>query len=197
MDKYINLKTKTIFTLFAVFISFNGYCAPAGQTAQVDSGNYYLGAEDVMEISIWNEDKLTRQVLVRPDGWFSYPLVGEVQALGKTPDQVRKEIYKKISRYIPDPVVTVVVTKVAAYKVYVIGQVKKPGQYVIGRYIDIMQALALAGGLTPFASEDNIKILRKKNGKQQVISFQYSSLEKGRKLSQNISMQSGDVIVVP
>lgn len=198
MSKYINIKTKTILTLFAVLISFSGYSAPGGQTALVEeSGNYYLGAEDVLEISIWNEDKLTRQVLVRPDGWFSFPLVGEVQALGKTPDQVRREIEKKISRYIPDPVVTVLVTKVSAYKIYVIGQVKKPGQYVIGRYIDIMQALAMAGGLTPFASEDNIKILRKKKGKQQVISFQYSALEKGRKLTQNINMQSGDVIVVP
>jgi len=89
------------------------------------------------------------------------------------------------------------VTKVSSYKIYVIGQVKKAGIFEVGRYVDVIQALAMAGGLTPFASEDNIKILRTKKGKHTVISFKYSEIKKGRKLGQLIALQSGDVIVVP
>ncbi len=175
-----------------------GYCANSGQPARISVEKaYLLGPEDVLEISVWNEDKLKRSVLIRPDGRFSFPLVGEINALGASPESVRKIIARKLSKYIPDPVVTVLVTKVAAYKIYVIGQVKKPGQFVVGRYIDVLQVLAMAGGLTPFASEDNIKILRKRKGRQLVISFEYGSIKSGRNLKQNIRLKSGDVIVVP
>ena len=197
MDKQKSILIRSVFIIVSLLLSFSGYCATVNQKMTAETGNYHLGPEDELEISIWNEDKLARKVLVRPDGRFSFPLAGEIQASGMTPDQVRKEIANKISKYIPDPVVTVMVTEVASYKIYVIGQVKKAGIFAVGRYVDVIQALAMAGGLTPFASEDNMKILRTKKGKHTVISFNYSEIKKGRKLGQLITLQSGDVIVVP
>ena len=197
MDKHKIILIRSVFIIVLLLLSSSGYCATANQKMIVETGDYYLGPEDELEISIWNEDKLSRKVLVRPDGRFSFPLAGEIQASGMTPSQVRQEIESKISKYIPDPVVTVMVTKVSSYKIYVIGQVKKAGIFEVGRYIDVIQALAMAGGLTPFASEDNIKILRTKKGKHHVISFKYSEIKKGRKLGQIVGLQSGDVIVVP
>ena len=115
-----------------------------------------------------------------------------------TPGGLQAEITKRLKKYIPDPVVTVLVEKVAGYKVYVIGQVKTPGQYLVGHYIDVMQALALAGGLTPFAAENKIKILRRNNaGVETSIPFEYSSVAKGEDLKQNIMLKTGDMVVVP
>src|SRR3989304_2245177 len=110
----------------------------------VDISKYFVGPEDVLEISVWKEKDLSREVLVRPDGKLSFPLVGEIEAANHTPLEIQEEINKRLKKYIPDPVITVLVTKVNAYKIYIIGQVNKPGQYMMGRYLDVMQALALA-----------------------------------------------------
>ena len=163
----------------------------------VEAAEYVIGPEDVLEISVWKEESLQRDVLVRPDGKLSFPLIGDIHAAGKTPDQLRAEIAVWLRKYIPDPVVTVLVTKVVAYKVYIIGQVEKSGQYTVGHYLDVMQALALAGGLTPFADEDNIKVFRRQNGEEIVIDFDFARVKKGRNLEQNIVLRSGDVVVVP
>lgn len=146
---------------------------------------------------MWREKDLQREVLVRPDGWLTFPLIGNVQAAGKTPEQLQTEITKRLKKYIPDPNVTVTVKKIQGLKVFVIGKVGKPGEYMIGRYIDVVQALTLAGGLTPFAKESDIRILRKQGGREQVIPFDYSQVKKGRNLQQNIQLKSGDVIMVP
>lgn len=160
---------------------------------------YRLGPEDLLKISVWQDENLKEdQVLVRPDGKLSFPLAGEIQAAGMTPGELQAEIAKRLKKYIPDPVVTVLVEKVAGYKVYVIGQVKTPGQYQMGHYIDVMQALALAGGLTPFAAENKIKILRRNSkGVEKAIPFEYATVEKGEDLQQNIMLKSGDMVVVP
>lgn len=158
---------------------------------------YLIGPEDVLEISVWKEEGLEREVLVRPDGKLSFPLAGDVQAAGRTPEQVQTEITERIQRYIPDPVVTVTVKTIGGNKVYVIGEVKNPGSYVIGRYVDVIQALTLAGGLTPFARENNIKVLRREGTREIVVSFEYAEVKKGRKLEQNIFLRGGDVVVVP
>lgn len=158
---------------------------------------YLLGPEDELEISVWKEEDLQREALIRPDGKISFPLVGDVQAEGKTPEQLRHEIATWLRKYIPDPVVTVLVKKIASYKIYVLGQINKPGQYTVGIYLDVMQALALAGGLNAFAAEDDIRILRRQGEKEIVIPFDYSKVKKGRNLAQNIILQSGDVVVVP
>ncbi len=158
---------------------------------------YRIGPEDVLYISVWKEPELQREVLVRPDGGISFPLAGNVQVAGKTTQDVEAEITRKIRRYIPDAVVTVSVKTISGYTIFVIGKVKNPGQFTLGRYVDVIQALTLAGGVTPFAEEDEISVLRRQDGKQVVFPFDYTEVKNGKKLEQNIRLQSGDVVVVP
>lgn len=163
---------------------------------EVDSG-YQIGPEDVLEISVWKEDALKKEVLVRPDGGLSFPLIGEVQAAGKTVMQLRKEITQRLEKFIPDPVVSVTCLKVAGTRFFVIGKVNRPGDFLAGRYVDVLQALTVAGGLTPFASENGIKVMRKEGGKDIVFPFRYSDVKNGEGLEQNIQLKGGDVVVVP
>jgi polysaccharide export outer membrane protein len=164
--------------------------------SQVDPG-YRLGAEDVMLVSVWKDEQLTREVVVRPDGMFSFPLVGDIQAEDRTVEDIRGDLVKRLTKYIPNPNVSVAVTKVVSYKVYVVGRVNKPGEYLIGHYTDVLQALSLAGGLTPFAAENDIKVMRRVRGEQHAIPFRYGDVRKGRDLEQNIILQRGDVVMVP
>ncbi len=163
---------------------------------QVEPG-YRLGAEDVLMVSVWKDEQLTREVVVRPDGSFSFPLVGDIRALDRTVDEVRADLVTRLSKYIPNANVSVAVTKVMSYKIYVVGRVNKPGEYLIGHYTDVLQALSLAGGLTPFAAENDIKVMRRVDGEQQAIPFRYGDVRKGKDLEQNIILQRGDVVMVP
>jgi len=159
--------------------------------------DYRIGPEDVLEISVWKEEGLKKEVLVRPDGGIAFPLAGDMEAAGKTAEQLQQEITQRLSKFMADPVVSVAVTKVAANKIFVIGRVNKPGEYVTGRYVDVLQGLTMAGGLTPFAAENDIKVMRKENGKEVVFPFRYSDIKKGVNLEQNILLKPGDVVVVP
>ncbi|MBT8112117.1 MAG: polysaccharide export protein [Gammaproteobacteria bacterium] len=165
--------------------------------ASSNPDEYRIGPEDVLEISVWKEEELQREVLVRPDGGISFPLAGDVQVEGKTPLEVEQDITTRVQKYIPEAVVTVSVKTVSGYTIFVNGKVKRPGKFVVGRYMDVMQAITLAGGLDTFADEDKIKVIRRQNGKQVVHQFKYNEVKKGNKLDQNIILQSGDVIVVP
>ena len=169
---------------------------PVGGVAVSDPG-YLLGPEDALEIAVWRDETLKATVLVRPDGGISFPLAGDFIVAGKTAAQVREELVKRLEKFIPEPVVTVSVARVASYRIYVIGRVNKPGDFQAGRNIDVLQALTLAGGMTPFAAEDGIQIIRKVDGKSVSIPFQYSRVRKGGDLSQNITLKSGDVLLVP
>jgi polysaccharide export outer membrane protein len=159
--------------------------------------DYPIGAEDVLEISVWKEEGLKKEVLVRPDGGISFPLAGDMQAAGKTARQLQQEITQRLEKFMSDPVVSVAVMKIASNKIYVIGRVNKPGDYLAGRYVDVLQVLSMAGGLTPFAAENDIKVLRKENGKDIVFPFRYSQVKAGNNLDQNIVLKGGDVVVVP
>lgn len=172
-----------------------GISSPAGDASA--TAGYQIGPEDQLAISVWGEEDLQRTVLVRPDGGISFPLAGDLQAAGKTPDELQKEITQRLQKYIPEPFVTVSVETVAGYKVYVLGQVNTPGEYPVGRYVDVLQALSLAGGLTPYASKDNITIRRRQGGREVVLPFSYSAASRGGDSSQNIILQSGDTVVVP
>lgn len=163
---------------------------------QADPG-YRLGAEDVVMVSVWKDEHLTREVVVRPDGMFSFPLVGDIRAIDRTVEDIRADLVARLSKYIPNANVSVAVLKVMSYKIYVLGRVNKPGEYVIGHYTDVLQALSLAGGLTPFAAENDIKVMRRVDGEQQVIPFRYADVRKGKNLEQNILLQRGDVVMVP
>ncbi len=158
---------------------------------------YLIGAGDVLDISIWKEDGLEREVLVRPDGGIDFPLVGELQAGGKTTEELQAEIKKKIKRFITDAVVTVSLKQIYGNTIYVLGKVARPGQYVAKHYMDITQALAMAGGLTPYAAAGSIKVLRRRGAKQKVFKFDYSDIEDGENLEQNIVLKNGDVVIVP
>lgn len=163
---------------------------------EVDAG-YQIGPEDVLEISVWKEEGLKKETLVRPDGGLSFPLIGEVQAAGKTAGQLQKEIAQRLEKFIPDPVVSIALLKVIGNKIYVIGKVNRPGEFPAGRYVDVLQALSMANGLTPFAAENGIKVLRKEGGKDVVFPFRYSEVKNGENLEQNIQLKGGDVVVVP
>ncbi len=167
-------------------------------SAQQLSGlEYRIGPEDVLHISVWKEEDLDRKVLVRPDGGISFPLVGDIQVSGRTPLEVQDEIRSRLERYVPDAEVTVSVDKISGYTIFVLGEVQSPGQFTLGRYVDVVQALTLAGGTTPYASESKIQILRRQDGREVVYRFSFSDIKRGRSLSQNIILQSGDVVVVP
>lgn len=164
--------------------------APAGP-------EYLLGPEDVVSISVWKDEQLTKEVVVRPDGMVSFPLVGDVPAAGRTVEDLRLDIAKRIARFIPTAHVSVSLTKLLSYRIYVLGRVAKPGEFMVGHHTDVLQALSLAGGLTPFASENDIKIMRRTNGDELVFEFRYGDAKKGKDLKQNILLQRGDVVMVP
>jgi polysaccharide export outer membrane protein len=158
---------------------------------------YRIGPDDLLDISVWKEESLQRKLTVRPDGKISFPLIGEVMASSRTPEELQQEITERLKKFMPAPVVTVIIDKVSAYKIYVIGEVKNSGQFQAGSYIDVLQALALAGGLSPYAAKNKIKILRRENGVEKAIPFEYSGIESGNDLRQNIILQRGDVVLVP
>lgn len=158
---------------------------------------YQLNAGDVLDIAVWKEESMQRQVLILPDGMISFPLAGHLAAAGRTAAEVQDELVKRIKTYIPEPVITVSVASVGGNAIYVIGQVKVPGRFNVTSQIDVMQALSLAGGLTPFGDEDGIKVLRRQNNKQTAMAFDYSAVKRGKKLEANILLRPGDVVVVP
>jgi polysaccharide export outer membrane protein len=159
------------------------------------SSDYRIGSGDVLDISVWKEEGLMKDVLVRPDGGISFPLIGDLHAAGKTVDEVTDEIIQKLSNYLSDPVVTVAFKQIN-HKVFVLGKVNKPGEYLALGKVDVMQALAMAGGLTPFADEDDIIIIHHQNDKTISLSFDYNAVSKGEDLQQNITLERGDVVIV-
>jgi len=159
---------------------------------------YTLNPGDVLSISVWNEEALQREVMVLPDGTISFPLVGIIKVSSKTPAQVQELIKKKLSRVIPDPEINVAVLSVGGNHIFIIGKVIAPGPVPMLRPTDVMQALSQAGGMTPYAKSDEIRILRRdKTGKLQIIKFDYDLITKGKALETNILLKSGDTIVVP
>jgi polysaccharide export outer membrane protein len=174
----------------------------AGPAAAVPaSGSSGQGYEvqpgDLLQVSVWKEEDLDRQVLVRPDGGFSFPLAGDVNANGKTTEQLRGELTERLARFIPDLFVTVAVLEINGNKVYVIGQVNQPGQFVVNPRVDVMQALSLAGGATAFASPNDIFVLRREGTAQRRLPFNFGEVVRGKNLDQNVILRSGDVVVVP
>jgi polysaccharide export outer membrane protein len=171
--------------------------APAGAPAAPRARNYQVQPGDLLQVSVWKEEGLDQEVLVRPDGGFSFPLAGDVNAVGKTVEELRSEITDRLARFIPGLVVTVAVKQINGNKVYVIGQVNKPGEFVVNPQVDVMQALSIAGGMTAFAATNDIFVLRRRDGRQVALPFEFANVVRGRNLEQNILLESGDVVVVP
>lgn len=158
---------------------------------------YRLQPGDIVGIAVWNEANLQSDVIVRPDGWLTFALAGEQLAAGRNVEELRQSIEERLKKFIPDPVVTVSLKAIGGNRVYVVGKVARPGEFPFSKPLDVMQVLSLAGGATPFAALNDIRILRREGGKQISISFRYEDVERGRNLDQNILLLSGDTVVVP
>jgi len=185
-----------LINLFFVGTFFAG-CQLASAEDLVATSDYKINPGDVLQIAVWREPELQRDVLVRPDGKFSFPLAGDIKASGKSVDQIRTRLSSKLERYIPDLVVSVAVLAINGNKVYVIGQVGRSGEISANPQIDVLQALSIAGGPNQFAQVNDISILRRTGTGQVSIPFRYADIEKGKRLEQNIILQAGDVILVP
>ena len=170
--------------------------APPAAHAAAPPG-YQLQPGDLITVSVWKETDLQSDVLIRPDGGFSFALAGEIVAVGKTVEEIRQVLVERLKRYIPSPVVTVAVKQIGGNRIYVVGRVNRAGDFPLSSPIDVMQAIALAGGTTPFAAINDIVILRRQNGAQQALHFHYSDVARGHELAQNVLLQSGDTVVVP
>lgn len=174
-----------------IFVSFFSVDASAQDLP------YQIGPGDVVEISVWKDESLSRILIVPPDGVISFPLIGDIQTESMTVGRLRAKVTKLLADYVPDPTVMVILKEMNSLRAYVIGKVTKPGQYPISMDTTVMQILSVAGGLTPFASENTIHILRRKKNITIKIPFNYSQVLKGNNLEQNITLQRGDVVVVP
>jgi polysaccharide export outer membrane protein len=159
--------------------------------------SYRIGHGDILNISVWKEAALTKQVTVLPDGNIVFPLIGEIKAYGKTAGELQKKMEGKLEKYMPDSSITVEVIKTNSMMIFIIGKVNSPGNYILQKNITVMKALTLARGLTIFAEKENIKIFRKVNGEDFIFQFNYDEVVKGRHLEQNIILKRDDMIVVP
>lgn len=166
-------------------------------TAHSDS-SYLINKGDKLRIDVWQEENMHAEVMVSPDGTFSFPMIGTVVAAGKTIDALQTLVREKLEDFIPGPEVIISLLTVEGNSIYIIGEVARPGAYVITSDLDVMQALSKAGGVTPFADKNDIRILRRSvEGKTESIDFSYGDIEDGENLETNIPLQSGDTIIVP
>jgi polysaccharide biosynthesis/export protein len=165
--------------------------------AATDNPNYLIGAQDVLDISVWKEPELTRAVPVRPDGKISMPLLNDVQAAGLTPSQLAANITTGLKKFVTDPQVTIIVTAINSQRVYILGEVTRAGAYPLLPNMTVLQALSNGGGFTQFANLKKIYVLRVENGKQEKHPFNYKDVIAGKAADQNIFLKPGDTIVVP
>ncbi|MBU1195767.1 MAG: polysaccharide export protein [Proteobacteria bacterium] len=183
------MKKRFFMCLGIVFFLLSGVCAAIAQ-------DYRIGAGDVLEISVWKNADLTRQLTVLPDGKIQFPLVKELSVEGLTVKELETVLLEKLKKYVPEPDLTISVLQVNSMMIYVIGKVNQPGRFVLNDNIDVLQALAVAGGLNPFAKEKEIQIFRKSGADTRRFNFNYIEVCDGINIGQNITLERGDVIVV-
>ena len=157
---------------------------------------YVIGVEDVLDIVVWRESDITLEVIVRPDGKITVPLVGDVQAAGRTASEIAAELTESLSRYIKEPLVAVIVSQINSFRVYVIGEVNAQGVLELRQRTRLLQALALSKGLTEFADKSDIVLIREENGRIERMEFDYKKLVKDENSSDNIYVKPGDTIIV-
>jgi polysaccharide export outer membrane protein len=159
---------------------------------------YVIGPDDILEVLYWREKDMSAEVVVRPDGLITLPLLNDVKAAGLTPDQLRESLTRAAAKFlVEEPNVTVVVKTINSRKVFVMGQVAKPGPYSLSGPTTVMQALAVAGGILEFADSSHILIMRTENGRPVALPFNYKDVLKRKNLKQNIELKPGDTVVVP
>ena len=187
--KSIKFSIRAIVISYLIVITNNAVAEPS----------YKINPGDILRIDVWNEEGLTREMVVSPDGYISFPLISEIEIGGLTTSAAQQHMADALGKYLKDqPTVTVTVKQLLGNKISILGKVLRPGEYSISRPTDVMQALALAGGLNPYAAENKVKILRRNlDGEQYALEFRYGDVSKGKNLETNILMQSGDILLVP
>lgn len=174
-----------------------GAAAPSGAATPLPAG-YVIGADDVLSVIFWRDKEMTaEQVVVRPDGKISLPLLNDIQAAGLTPDGLRAQIDKAASRFVAEPNATVVVKTINSRKVYITGNVLKPASYPLTGEMTVLQLIAVAGGLLEYADSKNVVVMRKENGRDQSFKFNYKDVVRQKNIQQNILLKPGDTVIVP
>ena len=185
------MKIKALLLLIVYFSAFSNSVCLGSEAV------YHIGPGDLLEISVWKDESLSKQVVVPPDGFISFPLIGDVDVSGMTVADLRKHVADRLTEYIPDVTVTVMFLEISSLRAYVIGKVNNPGEFPINIDTNVMQILSMAGGLDPFASSGEILVIRQENKATMKIPFNYKEVAKGKNLEQNIIIRRGDVVVVP
>ena len=176
--------------------------APAARVAPVAGAvsppsDYIIGAEDLLSVVFWRDKDMSSDVAVRPDGKISLPLLNDVQAAGLTTTQLRDRLTESAKEYIAEPNVTIVVRQINSRKVFITGEVQKPGPYVLGSSTTVLQLIATAGGVLEYAHSNKIIVMRTENGRQTSHPFDYKGVISGKNLRQNIELKPGDTVIVP
>ena len=195
-------KTRSVLTLLFIALSFlslpMAYAADSAVKWKDQAGDYRVGPEDVLDISVWKNADLSKVVIVRPDGKISLPLIGDLDAAGLTASQIKDEIVAKLKKYEETAVVSVIVQSVNSYRIFVVGEVKTPGPYLLKTKTSVLQAIALAGGFTQFASKNKIMLIRPRgNGTDDRIKLSFDDLVYGGDRQENLILKAGDTIFVP
>jgi polysaccharide export outer membrane protein len=178
--------------LLAIVVS----CLAIPAHGACEDDDYVLGVEDVLQVSVWQQPDLTLSVIIRPDGKVSFPLLGDVQAAGRTAEQLAGVIRESLKEYVRDPIVTILVQEIKAYKVYVIGKVSSQGMLELKTCTQVVQALAQAGGFTQFADKTNILLIRRKGETEIRMSIDYKKILSGDNPELNVFLEPGDTIIV-
>ena len=173
-----------VLSLFAVMMS------------DVYAGDYRIGPGDVLDIAVWKNPDLTKQLVVLPDGTIHFPLIKELKVGGATVNELETMLVSNLKKYVPEPDLSISIVQVNSMMIYVIGKVNQPGRFSINTNLDVLQALSVAGGLNPFAKQKEIAIFRKDNQETTMFNFNYEEVSEGNNLEQNITLKRGDVIVV-
>jgi len=163
----------------------------------VGDPSYIIGPMDVLEIQVWKEPDFSRQVLVRPDGKITLPLVGDILASGMNTMGLKALLSEKLENFVSKPEVTVIVLESRSKNFYIIGKISRPGTYPLNPDMTVLQAISVAGGLAEWADKDSIRIIRRSGGKEEILPFDYNKVITGKKLEQNILLKTNDTIIVP
>ncbi len=170
--------------------------AGVARTLFPEASQYRIGIEDVLLVSVWRDPDLTREVPVRPDGKISLPLIQDVVAEGKTPAELAQDIQNRLKEYLSNPSVTVIVREINSIKVFILGEVVRPGPLTVRSKIRLLQAISMAGGVTPFGGKNGVLVYRKIRAGQEVIKVSYRDIVSGKKPTENLILESGDTVVV-
>jgi len=188
-----------VFSLVVGGLAFNNHSKAAEKTVTktvVDS-SYIIGPMDILEIQVWKEPDFSRQVLVRPDGKITFPLIDDIQASGMTTLGLKALLTERLKGFVDSPEVTVIVIESRSKNFYIVGRVNQPGKYPLSPDMTVLQALSVAGGFGESAHKDNIRVIRRTEGKEEILRFDYDKVISGKKLEQNILLEPNDTIIVP